>query len=171
MKSFSEDPSLDKPEIFKSDRGNSIVHVAEGTVETARIIDQKAERRLCRKFDTRLLPVLAMMYLFNALDKGNLGNAKTNTLEKDLHFNGQKYNLLLSIFYIPYVLAAPPIGFLGKIYGPNKVLPIMMFSFGSFTLLGAAVTNWGGLMTIRWFLGMVCNSLSKYIVLCKRSDS
>lgn len=30
------------------------------------------------------------MYLFNALDKGNLGNAKTNGFEKDLHFKGNQ---------------------------------------------------------------------------------
>jgi hypothetical protein len=29
-----------------------------------------------------------------------------------------------------------------------------MFSFGCFTLLVVAVMNFGGLMTIRWFLGM-----------------
>jgi hypothetical protein len=34
------------------------------------MVDHEAERALCRKFDFRLLPVLAVMYLFNALDKG-----------------------------------------------------------------------------------------------------
>jgi hypothetical protein len=29
--------------------------------ETARVVDHKAERALCRKFDYRLLPVLALM--------------------------------------------------------------------------------------------------------------
>lgn len=72
------------------------------------LIDHHAERALCRKFDFRLLPVLAVMYLFNALDKGNLGNAKTAGLEKDLHFRGNQYNIILSVFYVPYVLFAPP---------------------------------------------------------------
>lgn len=44
-------------------------------------IDPHAERALVRKFDFRLLPVLAIMYLFNSLDKSNLGNAKTAGLE------------------------------------------------------------------------------------------
>jgi hypothetical protein len=34
------------------------------------------EQALALKFDLRILPCLAVMYLFNALDKGNLGNAK-----------------------------------------------------------------------------------------------
>jgi predicted MFS family arabinose efflux permease len=51
-------------------------------------------------------------------------------------------------------LTAPFLAILGKKYGPNKVLPCMMFSFGCFTLLVASVKNFGGLLAIRWFLGM-----------------
>jgi hypothetical protein len=55
------------------------------------------------------MPVLAIMYLFNALDKGNLGNAETGRMEDDLHFKNNQYNIILSDFYVPYVLFAPPI--------------------------------------------------------------
>jgi MFS family permease len=76
-------------------------------------------------------------------------------LEEDLGMEGtNKYNILLSIFFIPYVLTAPFLGMIGKIYGPSRVLPIMMFTFGSMTLLTVAATNWGGLVALRWFLGM-----------------
>lgn len=78
-----------------------------GYVGTAMVIDHHAERALCRKFDYRLMPVLALMYLFNALDKGNLGNAKTAKFDVDLGFKGNQYNLILSVFYVPYVLFAP----------------------------------------------------------------
>lgn len=55
-------------------------------------IDARAERALVWKFDLRLLPVLAIMYLFNSLDKSNLGNAKTAGLEGN------------SLFLIPAIL-------------------------------------------------------------------
>jgi hypothetical protein len=51
-------------------------------------IDPVAERALVWKFDIRILPVLAVMYLFNSLDKSNLGNAKTAGLEKSLGMVG-----------------------------------------------------------------------------------
>lgn len=48
-------------------RSESVSLAEEGSTElTARIIDPAAERALCRQFDFRLLPVLALMYLFNA---------------------------------------------------------------------------------------------------------
>ncbi|KAF7177298.1 hypothetical protein CNMCM7691_005188 [Aspergillus felis] len=128
---------------------------APGVVEDiVRVVDHKAERALCRRFDLRLLPVLAVMYLFNALDKGNLGNAETDGMSGDLHFKPNEYNLLLSIFFIPYVIFAPPGAMLGKRYSPARVLPILMFCFGSFTLLSASTKNFGGMFALRWFLGM-----------------
>ncbi|KAI9157987.1 putative transporter -like protein [Paramyrothecium foliicola] len=122
--------------------------------DSARVVDHIAERQLCRKFDFRLMPVLAVMYLFNALDKGNLGHAETANLSKDLNFAPNQYNLLVSIFFVPYVVFAPPVAILGKKYGPARVLPILMFTFGSMTLLSAAANNFGGLFALRFFLGM-----------------
>ena len=128
-----------------------VQELAEGEMH---LIDHKAERRLVWKFDLRVLPVLAVMYLFNSLDKSNLGNAKTAGLEKSLGLQGSDYNTILSIFFIPYVLTAPVLGILGKKYGPSRVLPIMMTCFGFTTLMVVVVRNFAGLMTIRWFLGM-----------------
>lgn len=113
-----------------------------------------AERAIVWKFDLRILPVLAVMYLFNSLDKSNLCNAKTAGLEKTLGLKSTQYNTILSIFFIPYVLTAPFLGILGKKLGPNRVLPAMMFSFGCFTVLVTSVMNFSGLLAIRWFLGM-----------------
>lgn len=131
---------------------------ATKTVENAGttnlLMTPAADRALVWKFDLRILPVLAIMYLFNSLDKSNLGNAKTAGLEKTLKLKGHQYNTILSVFFVPYVLTAPFLGILGKKLGPNRVLPAMMFSFGCFTILVTAVMNFGGLMTMRWFLGM-----------------
>lgn len=122
--------------------------------ETARVVDHQAERRLCRKFDVRILPVLSVMYLFNALDKGNLGNAESAGLSEDLNFKPNQYNLLVSIFFVPYVIFAPPVAILGKSFGPARVLPVLMFIFGSATILSVAASNFGGLFALRFILGM-----------------
>lgn len=42
----------------------------------------------------------------------------------------------------------------GKKYGPALVLPLLMFTFGSMTLLTAAAHDFGGIFALRWFLGM-----------------
>jgi MFS family permease len=72
----------------------------------------------------------------------------------DLGFEPGQYNLVITIFFVPYVIFAPPIAMLGKRFGPAVVLPVLMFGFGSMTLLAAAVNNFGGLFAVRFLLGM-----------------
>ncbi|ABN65615.2 Transporter of Nicotinic Acid [Scheffersomyces stipitis CBS 6054] len=117
-------------------------------------VDHKLERRICRKLDFRILPLTAAMYLFNALDKGNISNAKTDGLDIDIGISGDRWNLMLSIFYIPFVLFAFPISLVIKKYNAARVIPLLMFTFGSITLLIVSVFNFSGLMAARWFLGM-----------------
>jgi hypothetical protein len=69
------DNGLDRTTSITSDaKGNTVITREDGETFT---IDHKAERALVWKFDLRILPLLALMYLFNALDKSNLGNAAT----------------------------------------------------------------------------------------------
>ena len=94
--------------------GNTVITREDGESYT---IDKKAERKLLWKFDLRILPLLTMMYLFNALDKANMGNAATVSpadelilssgtaadcrqagLLEDLGMeDNNKYNILLSV--------------------------------------------------------------------------
>lgn len=143
----------DDKKLSKSDEETSISSpTAEDTDQY--VLSSHLEKKLVWKLDTRILPVLATMYLFNSLDKSNLGNAKTAGLEKSLNLQGNQYNIILSVFFVPYVLTAPFLGILGKKYGPNRVLPLMMLCFGLVTTMVTVVNNFAGLMTIRWFLGM-----------------
>lgn len=78
--------SLERTQSITTDaKGDTVIITEDGDSFT---IDKKAERALLWKFDLRILPLLTMMYLFNSLDKANLGNAKTAGLEKDLGFAG-----------------------------------------------------------------------------------
>jgi hypothetical protein len=108
-KADSPTVSNDPKDVNEDLEKESHLDTAALAIGSAVITDHPAERALCRKFDFRLLPVLAIMYLFNALDKGNLGNAKTDKMDVDLHFKNNQYNIMLSVFYVPYVLFALPL--------------------------------------------------------------
>jgi hypothetical protein len=57
-------------------------------------------KRLLRKVDFRLLPLLVMMYLLNFLDRSNLAQARLGTLEKDLGMEKTDFNLATSILFV-----------------------------------------------------------------------
>ncbi|KAF7347861.1 MFS general substrate transporter [Mycena venus] len=112
------------------------------------------ELRLLRKFDFFILPPLAFMYLCNALDKGNVGNAKTAGWDKDIHLKGNQYYLLVMIFYVPFCLFGTPISLFVKRFSAARVLPIMMIGFGSMALLAGVAKNFSQIFAIRFFLGI-----------------
>jgi hypothetical protein len=46
------------------------------------------EKKILRKMDLRLIPMLALLYLLSFLDRGNIGNAKIEGLVEDLNMTG-----------------------------------------------------------------------------------
>ncbi|KAF8832314.1 hypothetical protein HHX47_DHR1001511 [Lentinula edodes] len=52
--------------------------------------DPVVQRSLLRKCDWFILPPLTFMYLCNALDKGNVANAKTDGWDKDIGLTGDQ---------------------------------------------------------------------------------
>jgi MFS family permease len=96
-----------------------------------------------------------MIYFTHSLDRANLGNAKTDGIEKDLHFDDTKYSLLLTLFYIPYGTLNIPATIIAKRYSPAVVIPCLMFGWGAVSLGASAVKNFGGLVTTRVLLGVL----------------
>lgn len=98
------DPGFDEKNVVAEGAGKPVslpvdVEVADMTdvPDSMTIIDPAAERRIVWKLDIHILPILALMYMFNTLDRSNMGNAETDGLSKDLGLVGDQYNILLSV--------------------------------------------------------------------------
>ncbi|KAL3465791.1 major facilitator superfamily domain-containing protein [Aspergillus heterothallicus] len=118
------------------------------------LLTQTTERKLMAKVDWHVVPFLCIMYLLAFLDRVNISNAKVLGLAEDLNIvEGTKYNTALTIFFVPYIIFEIPSNILLKKLKPHVWLSMCMFLFGLVTVCQGLVTNWGGLMTTRWFLG------------------
>ncbi|KAJ4484736.1 MFS general substrate transporter [Lentinula edodes] len=116
--------------------------------------DPVVQRSLLRKCDWFILPPLTFMYLCNALDKGNVANAKTDGWDKDIGLTGDQYYLLVMIFYVPFCLFGTPISIFVKKFSAARVLPLMMIGFGAMSLFTSIAKNFSQIFAIRWFLGI-----------------
>jgi hypothetical protein len=105
---------------------------ANGTVEEICVntLDSAAVARLNRKLDFRVLPPLFILYFFSYLDRGNMGNAKIQGLEKSLDLVGQDYSIALCVFFIPYVLLEVPSNLILKRVRPSTWLSILVICWG-----------------------------------------
>lgn len=94
------------------------------------LIDPEAERRLRRKCDIHIIPVLFVLYILSFLDRINIGNARIQGLESDLKMKGNDYNVALLIFFVPYILLEVPSNILLKRIKPSTYLSTLITLWG-----------------------------------------
>jgi hypothetical protein len=103
--------------------------------------------RTNRRIDIALLPLLSLLYLFNGLDRSNIGNAQTQGMRhlqtetpilsradgntcftNDIGCQPDDFNLAVSLFYLTFVLFQPISAGVGGWVGPKHWIPFMMVS-------------------------------------------
>jgi len=113
------------------------------------------ERRILRKIDLRLIPVVWVMYILNYLDRNNIGNAKTAGMAKALNLSSSDYSLAVSIFFIGYLLLEVPSNMILSRTRPSIYLPGIMIVWGCISCGYVGVNSKGALIGIRFCLGLV----------------
>ncbi|KAM0789340.1 hypothetical protein ACM66B_000172 [Microbotryomycetes sp. NB124-2] len=145
---------MDKPEVQMLDEA-----ALDGHVAPPFLYNKEAERKLRWKIDIHVVPIVALSYLFCFIDRANIGNARVAGLERDLgilppSYGGYGYNLILTSFYIAYVIAEIPSNLLCKAIGPGRFMPGLIFLFGLFSLCFAFVNNFAQAFAVRFLLGL-----------------
>ncbi|KAH7362699.1 major facilitator superfamily transporter [Plectosphaerella cucumerina] len=122
-------------------------------VETPRSAEEVAlAKRVNRKLDVALLPLLSLLYLFNGLDRSNVGNAETQGFTTDIGATPDDLNLAVSLFFVTFVLFQPPSAAVGRWMGAKHWIPIMMIGWGGMTLVQAWIKG-RALITVRLLVG------------------
>ena len=62
------------------------------------------ERKLVRRLDTFIMPIVFCMYFMNKLDQNAIANARLDGFEKDLGLKGNQFNVCVSVLYAGYTL-------------------------------------------------------------------
>ncbi|KAL9107271.1 MAG: hypothetical protein Q9227_007813 [Pyrenula ochraceoflavens] len=111
-------------------------------------------KRVIRKLDWNILPMVIVLYSLSVLDRSNLGNARIAGLEDDINISGDRYSWLGTVFYIAYILSQwTQIGW--KIFKPHNWIASAVFIWGLISTLQATATGWGALMVCRTGLAIV----------------
>ncbi|KAF2174166.1 hypothetical protein M409DRAFT_62288 [Zasmidium cellare ATCC 36951] len=126
-------------------------HMVELT-EEERVI----EKKLRRKIDSLIMPLVVLVYLMNYIDRNNYAAAKLQGLERDLNLNDTEYQVGLSILFVGYVLMQVPsnamLNFCGK---PSWYLGFFIIAWGLVSTLTSQVQSYGGIVACRFILGVV----------------
>jgi len=115
--------------------------------------DPAVVKKIIRRCDYRILPVMSVLYLLSFLDRTAIGNARIAGLTKDLKMTPREYAASVTVFFILYGLLEVPSNLMLKKYGAKRWIPFIMFCWGVVMTLTALVKSYEGLLVARLFLG------------------
>jgi MFS family permease len=111
-------------------------------------------KKIIRKVDLRLIPTLGFMYCVSLMDRTNLGVAMVAGMGVDLKLTGQRYSLVVLLFFITYVALQPPATVVLRKLGPRVFLPSIVVIWGSVMIGFGFVKEWHTLLPLRLILGI-----------------
>ncbi|CAN9472707.1 unnamed protein product [Alternaria alternata] len=121
----------------------------------------EAENKMRRKIDTRLLPMIILMYIMNYLDRNNIAAVRLAGLQDELELTSVQYQTTVSILFVGYIAHVgnppqiPSNLFLNKTGKPAIYLPTCMIVWGIISGATGACQNFAGLVVCRFFLGFI----------------
>ncbi|GAB7351920.1 hypothetical protein MBLNU459_g2460t1 [Dothideomycetes sp. NU459] len=133
-----------------------VVHNVESVIKELTEHELAIEKKLCRKIDTIIMPLVVLVYLMNYIDRNNYASARLSGLEAGLHLKGDQYQVGLSIFFASYVLAQLPSNLLLNYCGrPSWYLGFFIIAWGLVSAVTSQVKSYGGIVACRFVLGLV----------------
>ncbi|KIY66146.1 MFS general substrate transporter [Cylindrobasidium torrendii FP15055 ss-10] len=135
-------------------------NVKDTTSDESSIVDSALARRVVRKIDWRLMPLLFITYNLNFMDKTILSSASVFGLKTSTGLHGTQYSWVSSVFYFGYLFWEYPTSVLIQRLPVGKYVGINTFFWGTVVALTAACTNYGGLITVRFLLGVAEATIS-----------
>ncbi|KAF0330069.1 major facilitator superfamily transporter [Colletotrichum asianum] len=117
-------------------------------------VDTAMAKKILWKIDRTVIPLLFVTYMLNFMDKTILSSASVFGLRDDTHLKGQNYSWVSSIFYFGYFAWTYPTTLLIARLPVAKYMTANTFFWGAVVAVTAACKNYGGLLTVRFLLGV-----------------
>lgn len=131
------------------------------TTESDRALDERInqftpeeQKKIMRRIDRRLVLTLGFLYCVSLMDRTNLGIASVAGMGVDLKLIGQRYNIIVLLFFITYVLLQPPATVILRKLGPKAFLPSITVLWGLTMICFGFVKDWTDLIPLRLLLGI-----------------
>ncbi len=125
------------------------------------IVTPEDDKRILRKIDLRLLPIILFVYCLQSLDKTTLSYASVFGLIKDTNLVGDQFSWLGSVVYVAQLVFQPIVAYSLVKFPLGKFISIMVLCWGAVLCGMTAAHDFGGLMAARLLLGAFEASVGK----------
>ncbi|WVF70353.1 hypothetical protein IAT40_005143 [Kwoniella sp. CBS 6097] len=161
MSHLQDDSKLEFEDV---DKERGVVHI-EGEdptsmPESLRALSEEErralERKIVRKADLVILPIVGVLYILNYIDRQNLSAAKLQGIMEDLNMTTQQFATAIAILFVGYLpFQIPSNLIIAHITRPGAYICAAVTIWGSISAATAAVHSYSALLAVRVILGAV----------------
>ncbi|KAL3471522.1 major facilitator superfamily domain-containing protein [Aspergillus californicus] len=141
--------------VVEHDEGPKSEPVSEAEIGRSMGLSDEDQQRIKRRIDRRLIPIVGLMYCVSLVDRTNVAAASVAGMIEDLNLIGNRYSVIVLVFFTTYVVFQPPSTVLVRWLGPRIHLGGITFLWGV-VMIGMGFTQrWDQLAALRVVLGVL----------------
>ncbi|PNS15701.1 High-affinity nicotinic acid transporter [Sphaceloma murrayae] len=144
------DEKLDVADITKADAALAFLRDRGDVPE----MTPQDEKRLVRKIDWMIMPLMWTCYVLQYLDKTLINYAAVMGLYEDANITTNQFSDLALIFYVSFLVFEFPHGYMMQRFPTAKYLGIMVMCWGVIVAVTSACKDFAGLVVTRVLLGV-----------------
>ena len=129
-----------------------------------RELDEATDKRLLRKTDFYIMPLICFLYACQYMDKTTNSSASVMGLREDLNMKGDMYSWVGSSFYLGYLAFEAPVSMLLQRFPVAKATAAFIVFWGIIMCLHAT-PNYAGFIFLRTMLGIAEASVTPAMVI------
>jgi sugar phosphate permease len=131
----------------------------------AREMTAEDEKKLVRKIDFMIMPLMWCCYCLQYLDKTLINYANVMGLQEDANLTETQFSTLALIFYVSYLGLEFPHGYLMQRFPTAKYIGCMVTLWGLIVAVTSACKNYGSLVATRVLLGVFEAAVAPSLIL------
>lgn len=171
--SFTKD-NIGNPNVITSFTSAGKVVTVTGDVDEAMqlalnldnvVLDDATNKRILRKIDLHLLPLICLLYAFQFMDKTTTSYAAVMGFKKDFHMVGDMYSWCGTAFYIGYLAFEFPANAILQRFPLAKATSAFIVVWGVILCLHAVPKTYAGIITLRTVLGILESAVTPAMVI------
>ncbi|KAJ9604774.1 Allantoate permease [Cladophialophora chaetospira] len=133
--------------------GDAALELLSSTGGLEQPIDPARDRRLRKKIDLHIMPLICLVYFLQYIDKVSLSYASVTGLRESAHLHGNQFNWVASIFFFGQLTFEFPTIRLLQVFPLAKYVSVNVVIWGGVLAALAGCKSYSSLLVCQFFLG------------------
>ncbi|EXJ88555.1 hypothetical protein A1O1_05485 [Capronia coronata CBS 617.96] len=148
-------PAVTSPvEASITEKGDAALEILRASGGLQQPLDRERSRRLLRRIDYHVMPLICLVYFLQYLDKIAISYASVTGLKQSAHLEGNQFNWVASIFFFGQLAFEFPTIRLLQVFPLAKYVSVNVTIWGIVLASFSACKSYGSLLACRFLLGM-----------------